>query len=136
MLGISRYLFQLCLFVTLLLLGVTTTSAHFKLNLNVRVLHVEHVSDGLNVYMRLPMPYLVANLLGEVGEDGLPAPAPYTTNKLEQGKLVHFVDVEQLKQSADDLGLLAAQGLSLSVDGEAIAGKVGHVSVYKNGTQP
>ncbi|RKZ66965.1 MAG: hypothetical protein DRQ48_10315, partial [Gammaproteobacteria bacterium] len=71
----SRAIFQYFLIITLSLLCITTASAHFKLNLNVRILHVEHLADGLNVYMRLPMPYLVAHLLGEVNEDGLPSPA-------------------------------------------------------------
>jgi hypothetical protein len=132
----SRIIVQLYLVVVLSLLCVSTTSAHFKLNLNVRVLHVEHLSDGLNIYMRLPMPYLVANLLGEANEDGLPAPAPYTSNRLEQGKLAHYVDVKQLKHSTDGLGLLAAQGLTLAVDGKAVDAKVESVRVYSNGTQP
>ena len=123
-------------FIVLCLLFATSASAHFKLNLNVRILHVEHLSDGLNVYMRLPLPYLVAQLLGELDENGLPSPAPYTNNKLEGGKLVHYVDVEQLKHSTDGLALLAMQGLDLSVDGEIINAKVEQFRVYKNGTQP
>ena len=93
MFPLSRNIVRSFLIVVLSLLSVSTASAHFKLNLNVRILHVEHLADGLNVYMRLPMPYLVAHLLGEINEDGLPAPAPYTGNRLEQGKLVHTVDV-------------------------------------------
>ena len=81
----SRNSFKLCFIAALSLLCVATASAHFKLNLNVRILHVEHLADGLNVYMRLPMPYLVAHLLGEIDEDGLPAPAPYTSYRLAQG---------------------------------------------------
>jgi len=123
-------------FIVLCLLFATSASAHFKLNLNVRILHVEHLSDGLNVYMRLPLPYLVAQLLGELDENGLPSPAPYTNNKLEGGKLVHYVDVEQLKHSTDGLALLAMQGLDLSVDGENINAKVEQFRIYKNGTQP
>ena len=123
-------------FIVLCLLFATSASAHFKLNLNVRILHVEHLSDGLNVYMRLPLPYLVAQLLGELDENGLPSPAPYTNNKLEGGKLVHYVDVEQLKHSTDGLALLAMQGLDLSVDGEKINAKVEQFRIYKNGTQP
>jgi len=131
-----RTIFQLYLFIVLSLLCVTTASAHFKLNLNVRILHVEHMSDGLNVYMRLPMPYLVAHLLGEADGDGLPSPAPYTYNRFEEGKLVHYVDIEQLKNSTDELALLAKQGLDLSVDGEIVNAKVEQVRLYKNGTQP
>jgi hypothetical protein len=131
-----RYLAQLFLFVVLSLFYTTTATAHFKLNLNVRVLHVEHLSDGLNVYMRLPMPYLVAHLLGEVGENGLPAPAPYTSNRMEEGKLVHYVDVAQLKHSTDAFALLATQALKLSIEDDDVIANMESVRVYKNGTQP
>jgi len=131
-----RYIVQAYLFIILSLLCVTTASAHFKLNLNVRILHVEHLADGLNVYMRLPMPYLVAHLLGEIDEYDLPSPAPYTRNRLEDGKLVHYVDVAQLKQSTDGLALLAGQGLDLLVDGKIVKLEVDRVNIYRNGTQP
>jgi len=131
----SRTVVWLTLFIALSLFGVTTASAHFKLNLNVRILHVEHLSNGLNVYMRLPMPYLVAHLLGEIDENGLPSPAPYTNNRLEEGKLVHYVDIEQLKHSTDELALLAMQGLNLSIDEESINTTIEGVRIYKNGTQ-
>jgi HupE / UreJ protein len=131
----SRTTVWLCLLVLLSLFGATTASAHFKLNLNVRIVHVEHLADGLKIYMRLPMPYLVAHLLGEIDESGLPSPAPYTSNRLEDGKLVHFVDAEQLKNSTDGLALLALQGLDLSVGEASINAKVERVRIYKNGTQ-
>ena len=62
--------------------------AHFLLNLNVRIFHVEHQADGLIMYARMPMPYLVADKVGEPNEAGLPAPAPYTTNRLEEEQLL------------------------------------------------
>lgn len=135
MFSLHRSIVQLFLFIFLSFLFATSASAHFKLNLNVRIFHVEHLSDGLNVYMRLPMPYLVAHLLGAIDENGLPSPAPYTNNRLEDGKLVHYVDVNQLKNSTDGLALLAMQGLDLSVEGESINAKIESVRIYKNGTQ-
>jgi hypothetical protein len=131
-----RTVVNLPVFIVLFLLCATTASAHFKLNLNVRILHVEHRSDGLNIYMRLPMPYLVAHLLGEIDENGLPSPAPYTNNRLEEGKLVHYVDVQQLKHSTDALALLAKQGLTLSIDEKEVSAKVERFRIYKNGSQP
>ena len=136
MLPQSRNIVLSWLIVALSLFCATTASAHFKLNLNVRILHVEHLADGLNVYMRLPMPYLVAHLLGEIDEGGLPSPAPYTSNRLEQGKLVHYVDVVQLRHSTDDLALLAMQGLGLSIEGKIVEATDERIMVYKNGTQP
>jgi hypothetical protein len=135
MFSLHRSIVQLFLFIFLSFLFATSASAHFKLNLNVRIFHVEHLSDGLNVYMRLPMPYLVAHLLGEIDENGLPSPAPYTNNRLEDGKLVHYVDVNQLKNSTDGLALLAMRGLDLSVEGESINAKIESFRIYKNGTQ-
>jgi hydrogenase/urease accessory protein HupE len=132
----SPHIARIYFFVALALLCVTTASAHFKLNLNVRILHVEHLADGLNIYMRLPTPYLVAHLLGEVDENGLPSPAPYTRNRLEDGKLVHFVDVAQLRQSTDGLALLAGQALSLSIDGQTVNLQAERINIYQNGTQP
>lgn len=132
----SRFIVWLTLFVALSLLGITAASAHFKLNLNVRIFHVEHLSNGLNVYMRLPMPYLVAHLLGEADENGLPSPAPYTYNRLEEGKLVHYVDIEQFKKASDGLAFFAMQGLNLSVDEDSVNEKVESIRIYKNGSQP
>lgn len=124
------------LFLTVSLLFSPTALAHFKLNLNVRIIHVEHVSDGMNIYMRLPMPYLVAHLLGEVDVDGLPAPAPYTTNRMEDGMLVHYVDAEQLKSSADGLATLAQDGLVLTSGDRRMKMRVERILLYPNGTQP
>lgn len=132
--------FRACLRLLLLtvsaLLYTSTANAHFNLNLNVRIIHVEHQSDGMNIYMRLPMPYLVAHLLGEVDTDGLPEPAPYTTNRMEDGKLVHYVDAEQLKRSAGGLASLARDGLVVTGGGNRLNLEVERILVYPNGSQP
>jgi hypothetical protein len=119
------------------MLGIATpTRAHFLLNLNVRVLHVEHLPDGLKIYLRTPMPYLVANRLGPKGADGLPAPAPYTTNRMEEGKLVHYFDGVQFRHDPQGLGLFAAEGFRLVVDEKRLDATVEQVHIHRVGTQP
>ena len=121
----------------LTLLGITVTAqAHFLLNLNVRILHVEHLADGLRVYLRTPMPYLVAELVGPAGNDGLPEPAPYTTNGLEDGKLVHYLDFDQLQRNPKGLGSFANEGFQFVVDGRPLKADVERVLVHRVGTQP
>jgi len=93
--------------------------AHFLLNLNVRIFHVEHLDDGLRIYMRMPMPYLVAQLAGPPRENGLPKPPPFTSNRLEDDKLVHYVDVEQVSADPNKLGQLAADGYRVGLSGKA-----------------
>ncbi len=119
-----------------LLCAITPASAHFLLNLNVRILHVEHLADGLSVYLRTPMPYLVAGQVGPIGANGLPEPAPYTTNRMEDGKLVHYVDHGQLRRHSIGLGVLAAEGFRFDADGKSLEASVEQVRVYKIGTQP
>ena len=120
----------------LLCLAAVPAGAHFLLNLNVRILHVEHVSDGLKVYFRTPMPYLVADRIGPVGADGLPEPAPFTTNRLENGMPVHHIDPDDLRRKPTGLGRLAADGLLLTVDGERLDAVVEQVQAYPIGKQP
>lgn len=120
----------------LLLLSVSSAKSHFLLNLNVRIFHVEHMSNGLRIYLRTPMPYLVANLLGVIGGDGLPVPAPFTTNRKEEGKLVHYVDWNALKRDSKGLGVIAGNGIDLRYNEQLQKPMVEEVRVYPVGIQP
>ena len=108
----------------------------FPLNLNVRVIHVEHLEDGLRIYLRLPMPYLVADRLGATGPDGLPKPAPYTTNRMEDGRLVHYLDADALRADPNGLGQLVAEGHPITVNGQPLAVEVEQTRAYPGTNQP
>ncbi len=118
------------------LLFTVSAGAHFLLNLNVRIFHVEHVSDGLQVHVRTPMPYLVADKLGEDTGDVLPAPAPFTTNAREDGQLVHYLDALQVTSDPQGLGHLTMDGLNISVDGTLLAGEIVDVQLHRVGAEP
>ncbi len=131
---ISRLLFLIVIVTSLLTASVA--AAHFLLNLNVRILHIEHVDDGLSVYLRLPMPYLVADKLGPVGTDGDPEPAPYTINAREDGKLVHYLDPEQLRDDPAGLGAIAADGHIINFGGKDLTPNIVTVAAHKRGKEP
>ena len=107
-----------------------TASAHFLLNVNIRVFHVVHERDRIRLLVRLPMPYLVADKLGPEAADGTREPAPYTTDALEDGKLVHYLDAEALRSSPEGLGGILAAGLTLEAAGEALRADVGRIRAY------
>ena len=136
----SRCSFQLNFLRWLVLLTAlvipSAASAHFKLNLNIRIIHVAHQDDGLAVYMRLPMPYLVADLAGEVLDDGSREPAPYTTNALVDGEWMHYVDFDAVAQDALGLGQLAASGHTITSAQSNVESEVITVRVYQGDTQP
>lgn len=105
-------------------------SAHFLLNVNIRVFHVVHEEDRMRLLIRLPMPYLVADKLGPESADGIRAPAPYTTNRLEEGRLVHHLDADALRNSPDGLARILADGLILEAGGEVLRANIGRIRAY------
>ena len=115
-----------------LTLTPASVSAHFKLNLNIRIFHIEHHDDGIDVYMRLPMPYLVASLLGPVRADGTQTPAPFTTHAMVDNELMHYLDLDALQRDPLSLGQLAVDGHQIVTDGETLSGMVKKVLVYSS----
>lgn len=131
-----RRLIVLGVLVAVVGLGLGAAQAHFNLNLNVRVFQVEHTKDGLRLYMRVPMPYLVAGERGPIGDDGLPKAPPYTTNRHEEQGLMHLVDIDALRAGSLGLGQIAARGLKLEADGQQLRPSVLAVRAYPIGDQP
>ncbi len=124
------------LLLTVALVVSSASVAHFKLNLNIRIIHVAHQADGLAVYMRLPMPYLVADLAGEERDDGSREPAPFTTNALIDGEWMHYVDYEAIERNALGLGELAASGHAITSGKSEYQSEVIDVRVYRGISQP
>jgi len=122
-----------CLSALLLLSGPAI--AHFLLNLNTRIIHVEHLSNGLSLSAP-PMPYLVANLVGPDQANGLPDPAPYTTNAREDGNVVYYLNVEALRADPKGLGDMVANGHQFVSKGETLQAVVETVRVYPGTRQP
>lgn len=123
--------------VVLVLVGMANPAhAHFQLNSNTRIVHVEHVKNGLKVFLHLPMPYLVANLIGPVGENGLPQPAPFTTSTLEDGVPAYYLDGAALQLDPLGLGRLAAQGHRFVSNGQTLQAEVQSLRVYPRTEQP
>ena len=133
---IRRFGLSLC--CGLLALGALLAPAvgHFLLNVNIRIVHVEHLDDGLRVYLRLPTPYVLASLIGAPAADGSVAPAPYTTNRLVDGELMHFIDVAALTADPEGLGRLIAEGHRIETDEGALTPVVEGVRVYPGLAQP
>ena len=111
-------------------------AAHFQLNVNIRVVHVEHLDDGLRLYLRLPTPYVLAPLIGEAQPDGTVAPAPYTANRTIEGELFHALDWRAIGDDPLGLGELVGAGFQVTQDGQVLQAEVEATRVYSALTQP
>jgi hypothetical protein len=116
--------------------AVGFTEAHFLLNVNIRVVHVEHLQDGLRVYIRLPMPLVVAGFGGPARGDAAPTRAPYTRDAIENGQLMHYLDVDALQRDPKGLGRLVAEGHQLILDQRPLPATVEAVRAHSALTQP
>lgn len=124
------------LIVAAVTLAASAAAAHFILNANIRVIHVEHRADGLMVYLRLPMALVVAGLVGPEKADGTREAAPYTYNQVENGQLMHYLDVGALRRDPLGLGRLVASGHELIVEGAPLVPEVQAVRAYPTLNQP
>jgi hypothetical protein len=104
--------------------------AHFMLTSNIRVIHVEHREEGLRFYIRLPMPLIVADLARPARPDGTATPAPYTRDRIENGQLMHYLDVGALGRDPTGLGTLVVERHALVADGRLVPGRVEAVRAY------
>ena len=76
------------------------------------------------------MAYLVADKLGPEAPDGTRAPAPYTTNRIEDGTLVHYLDAAALRNAPEGLAAILAEGLVLETGGEVLEADIGRVRAW------
>ncbi len=122
----------------LLLLALVSlpAHAHFNLDLNIRIVHVVHTGSGLDVYMRLPTPLFLAELAGEVDDNGLSAPAPFTYQRVESGILMHYLDLGAIRRTPMDFAALAESGQTFSVEGKALRAETLDVGVHPVSEQP
>ena len=99
-------------------------------------MHIEHVDNGVDVFLRLPMPYLVADRVGTEQGDGSRLPAPFTTNQMVDGELMHYVDFNAIDADPLGLGEIAGQGHTIESTGQQLKAAVKAVSLFTGLSQP
>ncbi len=124
--GIARFATLFAVLVGL----AGTAAAHFNLNVNIRIIHVEERVEDLRVLIRLPMAYLVADKLGPEQADGSRSPAPFSINRTEDGVVVHYLDAEALRRDPGGLAQLIAEGHTVRSGGETLVPELGRLRAY------
>lgn len=122
--------FILFLLSTIFLFFITKSYSHFKLNSNIRLFHIVHEESQIRVLVRTPLAYIIADKLGSIQEDGLPAPAPFSTNLLLDGVLNHKLNSEELRNNPKGLAKFLADALVIKVDNQKLTPLIGRVVAY------
>ncbi len=133
---IGNQFFRVVWLLLLLVLFSWPCQAHFRLDLNIRTMHVVHTEFGLDVYMRLPTSLFLAGLVGDMDHDGLPTPAPFTYNRIESGTLMHYLDLEAIREQPMVFAALAERGQVIAVDGRVLQAQILDIGVHPGLQQP
>ena len=108
----------------------TISFSHFKLNANIRLYHIVHEDGQIRLLARMPLAYLIADKLGNIQEDGLPTPAPYSTNLLIDEVLNHKLDASALRKNPKGLAQFFADGTIIKVADKKLKPIIGRVVAY------
>lgn len=125
----------LLLIAAIALLASAACYAHFNLNANIRIFHVVHTNEGLELYLRTPTSYFLAELV-EVQQDGTQTAAPFTYNNVQDEVLLHYLDLKQIRQDTPGFADLAVSGLKIASIEQALIPEVVSVRVHPVLEQP
>ncbi|MEO6023610.1 MAG: hypothetical protein ABIP64_10915 [Burkholderiales bacterium] len=120
----------------LLMLNSPFAFCHSQTGYNLRAAHFEHTPAGLMMYMRISLPLVVANKLGQPRKEGGFVPAPFTYNRVESGKVSHYLDIAAVKRDITGLGQLVLQGHELRSDGKVLTAKLISTRAQPKGNVP
>ncbi len=115
---------------------IAPAQAHFLLDIDLRTIHVEPRPDGLHVFVRVPMPLLVADRAGPPDAAGVPAAAPFTANRIEDGQVMHYADPAAILADPRGLGELVAAGHHARVGDARIAARLVAVRAHPALVEP
>lgn len=132
-----RALFSPLAALCVLLLVGPSAQAHFRLNTNIRIIQVERLDEGVRIYVRLPAPLVLGRVIDQqdVVEGEVPE-LPYVVSRYEGGFLLHYIDVERLRQDPIGLARMVADGHIVEVSGRRLEAKVEAVRVHLASAQP
>lgn len=119
-----------------MLLIALVSFGHSQIGYNLRAAHFEHTPAGLMMYMRISLPLVVANKLGQAHGQGGFVPAPFTYNRVESGKVFHYLDIAAVKRDIAGLGQLVLQGHELRSDGKVLTAKLISTRAQPKGNVP
>ena len=120
-----------CFVLLLLLLFISQTAqAHFNLNINIRVFHVIHQEQQIQLLVRMPLAYIIADQLGEKQQDGTIVPAPYTINRIENQQLMHYLDKQALLANPQGLAMILKDHILFKHNDQRLLPTIGRVRAY------
>jgi hypothetical protein len=111
-------------------------TAHFRLNTNIRIFHLERLDEDLRIYLRMPTPLVYSQYLAQADTPDQAIEAPYIVSGEEGGQRVHRIDVAALEADPPGFARLVAAGYRMAVSGREIAPEVEAVVVYPAALQP
>lgn len=105
--------------------------AHFQLNTNIRIIHIEPLSDALRLSIRFPAALAFSEFSSEQGKLSI----PYLKAKTIKNRVEHFLDQAKIENEQSEFKQFLIDGYGLRVDGEILQGEDIKVKIYEASRQ-
>ncbi len=118
------------------MLAAVRANAHCPAGYAVRAAHFERVPGGLNAYLRLTLPLVVANGVGPRDGSGFHTRPPFVVRRIDSAHASYYPDVARMRAEPLAIGKLIAQGHRLESGAAVPQPQVRSVRVYPKGLVP
>jgi hypothetical protein len=126
------------LFLVLLILVLFTPSlslAHFNLNTNIRIIHLEQKANGILVSMRLPAPLVFSEYVAiDDSQDSMEI--PFVESLREEGEWNHYLNIFDLSKDDERFAKFIAAGYSLQLNGKSLSAQPIKIRLHNAAQQP
>ena len=110
---ISALIFAYKLLIIICLLFSFPASAHFQLNTNIRIFHIEPTTDGFRLSVRFP----AALAFSEFSDNTEETQIPFLISRKNNNQIEHFLDQTVIVNELGNFRQFLASGYGLEVDG-------------------
>lgn len=109
--------------------------AHFRLNSNIRIIHLERLADGIQLSMRLPATLAYAEYANLTDDPPRADTIPWVVDAVENGEQVHYLDRDAIAQDVPGFSEFIASGYRLTADDTTLHGVVTDLRIHEASRQ-
>jgi len=127
----SAVIFACKLLVLICLLFSFPAAAHFQLNINIRIFHIEPLSDGIRLSIRFPAALAFSEFSGSTENTII----PYLISRPEGDKIEHILDQRNIETDLTEFKQFLVNGYGLVIDGKKLQAEDIRVRIFEASRQ-
>jgi len=130
-LSLSAAIFARCLLLAITLFISLPAPAHFQLNTNIRIIHIETLPDGVRLSIRFPAALAFSEFSGMAEGKAI----PYLISQSNLDQFEHFLDQQKIEAELTAFNQFLVSGYGLDFDGKRLEAQAIKVKIFEASRQ-